>query len=37
VHKGKGGNGLEIKSKKDEATNRHRVEGGGFEETGGIE
>jgi len=37
VHKGKGRNGSEIKSEKDEATNRHRVEGGGFEETREIE
>jgi len=35
--KGQGGNDPEVPGQEDKATNRHRVEGGSFEEAGGIE
>jgi len=35
--KGQGGNDPEVPGQEDEATNEHRVEGGGFEEAEGIE
>jgi len=37
MHKGQGRSGPEIQDKKNETTNRCRVEGRGFEEVGGLE